>query len=234
MSTKTKANRCFLRSLVFVLSVMFVWAASQDSWAVDPAKLRQQSQSKTEDPEARRFDDSSRPIDDTRLRGARDRDQDAGDRRADLNQEGAPAFHPPWPHPRRWMLGVRVQYLNTGARVTQAIPGTPAWRIGLEPRDVIVSIDGYQIGYVNRRFYEISSELNARAGRSGRVRLLVQNCRNSQLMNVDVGLAPVGAGFPRQRFDLPPGARSDQADKDGRQRDAASPDPKIQTPNDVE
>jgi C-terminal processing protease CtpA/Prc len=111
------------------------------------------------------------------------------------------------------MLGVRVAYLDTGARVTHAFPNTPAWRVGLEPRDVIVSIDGYQIGYVNRRFYEMSTELNYRAGRTGWVRLLVQNCRNDQLVNIDVQLARIGAGFPRERFELPPGARLDQGDE---------------------
>jgi S1-C subfamily serine protease len=117
------------------------------------------------------------------------------------------------------MLGVRVWYLDTGARVTQVFPNTPAWRIGLEPRDVIVSIDGYQIGHVNRRFYEISAELNARAGRRGWVRLLVQNWRNNQLVNVDVQLAPVGRGFPRERFDIPPGAPIDQAEEESLPRE---------------
>ena len=114
---------------------------------------------------------------------------------------------------------MRVAYLDTGARVTHVFPGTPAWRVGLEPRDVIVSIDGYQIGYVNRQFYEISRELNYRAGRTGWVRLLVQNCRNDQLVNIDVQLARIGVGFPRERFDLPPGARLDQADEPAGDRD---------------
>jgi hypothetical protein len=234
MRPKTNTNRFPFRSLVCVLSFMLVSAATQNSWAVDPVKLGQQSQKKAEDAQPNRFDDASRPIDDGRQRGALDRDRDAVDRQADLNRKGDPAFHPPWPHRRRWLLGVRVQYLDTGARVTGVIPGTPAWQVGLEPRDVIVTVDGYQIGYVGRHFYEISNELNARAERSGWVRLLVQNCRNARLVNLDVRLAQIGAGFPRQRFNLPPAAPLDQPKQDKAQSDATSPQPPSAIPDDVE
>ena len=234
MCVKIKANQCFPWNLVCVLSVIFVLAASQDSRAVDPAKLRQQPQTKTEDADGQRLDDSKRPAEDTRLHGVRERDQGVRERHADLNQEGSPALHPPRPHSQHWVLGVRCWYLDTGARVTYVFPNTPAWRVGLEPRDVIVSIDGYQIGYVQRRFYEISAELNARAGRRGWVRLLVQNHRNSQLVNVDVQLARIGSGFPRERFGIPQGSRLDQADEGQRQRAGVVPKPKTQSPNDVE
>jgi hypothetical protein len=216
------------------LSVVFVLAASQDSRAVDPAKRRQQPQTETEDAGERRLDDSQRPAEDRRMQIVRERDQGVPERHADLNQQGSPAFRPPRPYSQNWMLGVRCWYLDTGARVTHVFPNTPAWRVGLEPRDVIVSIDGYQIGYVQHRFYEISAELNARAGRTGRVRLLVQNWRNNQLVNLDVQLARIGSGFPRERFGLPEGSRIDQADEDQRERAGVVPEPKARIRRDLE
>ena len=234
MGATNNTNRCFPWSVVCALSLLFAIAAAQDSRAVDPAKLGQQAEAKTAASSEEQLDDLNRPDEDTRLQGVRDREQPVRDRNADSNQEGSPAFHPPRPHPGHWLLGVRVRYLDTGARVTSVSRNTPAARVGLERRDVIVSIDGYQIGYVNRRLYDISTELNARAGRSGRVRLLVQNCRNNQLVNVDVQLARIGAGFPRERFGIPPGSRLDQAEGDERQRDAVEPEPKSRVPSEVE
>ena len=206
MGTTIKSPCCSTGRLFCCLSILFFLGTPHDLWAVDPAKKGQD------------VDASQRPARETTLQGVRGRDQGARDRHADLSPEGAPALRLRT-RPQQWMLGVRVAYLDTGARVTHVFPGTPAWRVGLEPRDVIVSIDGYQIGYVNRQFYEISTELNYRAGRTGWVRLLVQNCRNDQLVNIDVQLARIGVGFPRERFDLPPGARLDQADEPAGDRD---------------
>ncbi len=212
MSTLTELNRSPRWTLAGLLALMVSLLGSQTSPAVDPAKLRPRDQAQAEDRAGQQLEKQKRANADAPPAGVRDRDQGVRDRHAEPKLDQGPAIQP-WPHPRRWMLGVRVWYLNTGARVTQVFPQTPAWRVGLEPDDVIVSIDGYQIGYVNRRFYEISAELNARAGRTGWVRLLVQNCRNDQLVNVDVQLARLGTGFPRERFDLPPGARIDGADE---------------------
>jgi|GEM_PF-1816221 len=233
MGTNTKANRWGPWGVVCVLSLVCILAASQDSGAIDPAKLRQPP-TKTEDAGQQRPDDSQQPAEATRLQSVRERDQGVRERHADLNQQGSPSFHPPGRHSQNWMLGVRCWYLDTGARVTHVFPNTPAWRVGLEPRDVIVSIDGYQIGYVQRRFYEISAELNARASRTGSVRLLVQNHRNHQLVNVDVQLARIGLGFPRERFGLPPGAPLDQADEDQRERAGVVPSRQTPIPSDVE
>lgn len=204
-------------SLICGLSLVFVLAQSQDSRAIDPTRLQQQFQL-DEDGGRQHTDESNRRTAQPPSGNVRERDEGVRERHADLHQEGAPAFHPPWPRQRHWMLGVRCWYLETGARVTYVYRNTPAWRVGLEPRDIIISIDGYQIGYVNRRFYEISDELNLRAGRTGRVRLLVQNCRNNQLVNVDVQLARIGSGFPRERFNIAPEEGVDQADTEARDR----------------
>lgn len=91
------------------------------------------------------------------------------------------------PHPR-WTLGVRVHNLQTGTRIIHVMPSSAAWRVGLEREDVIVSVNGYQVGIVNRHLYDLETELNLRADRSGWVRLLVWNHRNGELVNVDVEL----------------------------------------------
>ncbi len=215
MSAKFKANRCCPWTFVGVMSVVLLLAGSQNLRAVDPAKNRQQAQANAED--------AGRGELDKQQPGVRDRDQGAPERRADLDPDGARLIRPPWPRPRHWFLGVRCQYLDTGARLTQVFPNTPAWGVGLERDDVIVAIDGYQIGYVKRHFYEISTELNLRAGPTGWVRLLVQNCRNDQLINVDVQLARLGPGLPRQRFNLPAEGQLDQGEGGGRQRGAEQP-----------
>jgi uncharacterized lipoprotein YbaY len=88
----------------------------------------------------------------------------------------------------RWTLGVRVANLQTGTRITDVQPSSAAWRVGLETRDVIVTVNGYQVGFVNRQLYDLQTELNLRAGRSGAVRLLVWNHRNGELVNIDVRL----------------------------------------------
>ncbi len=101
-------------------------------------------------------------------------------------QPGARLVPPEW-RPQ-WKLGVFAANTDTGVRVTRVIPGTPAQQAGLERGDTIVTIDGYQIGYVNGRPYPLGEELQRRAGRTGRVSLLVHNWRNGQLLNREVQL----------------------------------------------
>ena len=204
-------------------SVVGLASAYQDCLAVDPAKSGKQSG--TTQTEAEPSNRDAENLRQARDQAVRERNSGAPDRHTRTDQ-GEGRLIRPRPDRARWILGVRVWYLDTGARVTQVFPNTPAWRVGLEPRDVIVSIDGYQIGYVNRHFYELSDELNARAERSGWVRLLVQNCRNNELVNIDVKLARIGGGFPRERRSVLPGVPLDQVDagtRDQPDRQRASP-----------
>lgn len=118
----------------------------------------------------------------------RDRDRDAGDRSSQSTQ---PRFAPPRPdRPRQWYLGVAVDYRDFGAQVTQVQRRSPAQRAGIEIRDVIVTVNGYQVGRVNGRQYPLDRELELRADRRGQVTLLVQNHRNGQLLPVSVRLEP--------------------------------------------
>lgn len=85
-----------------------------------------------------------------------------------------------------WYLGVYGNYTPTGLVLTQVYPRTPAAWIGLEVGDRIVAVNGHQIGGVNG--LRIDQALQRHASFSGRVRLLVQDRRTLQLVNVDVQL----------------------------------------------
>ncbi len=90
--------------------------------------------------------------------------------------------------PDRWLLGVYAHNTETGVLITRVMPGSAAAQAGLERNDKIVAVEGFQVGYVNRQLYLLGDELQHRAGANGRVRLLVQNWRNNELLNLDVRL----------------------------------------------
>ena len=126
-----------------------------------------------------------------------------------------------------WRLGVDVDNRETGVEVTRVFSNTAASRAGLERGDVIVSVGGFQVGFVGRDFYSLGTELNQQADSRGRVRLLVWNRRSRQLTNLDVTLdragdgGGIGGGTPparntitgtamfRERIAVPSGARLD-------------------------
>jgi hypothetical protein len=97
---------------------------------------------------------------------------------------------PGYTWPPQWWLGVYVYNTSTGVVITRVVPNSPAARAGLEARDCIVAVEGYQVGYIHRRLYALGPELQLRADRSGEVLLLVQNWRNGELTNIQVRLMP--------------------------------------------
>ena len=92
---------------------------------------------------------------------------------------------------RYWFLGVKVEYRDHGAQITHVERRSPAHRSGLEVRDVIVNVAGYQVGKVNGRLYLLERELGLRADRRGNVGLLVHNHRNGELALLPVRLEPI-------------------------------------------
>jgi uncharacterized lipoprotein YbaY len=126
----------------------------------------------------------------------RDRDRDAGRERApaaqrDERERGVEDLRVrPAPGRARWTLGITATDTETGVRVTRVISRSAADRAGLERGDLIITVNGYQIGIVQGRRYELSEELERRADRRGRVRLLVQKRRNGTVQNLDVRLDP--------------------------------------------
>ena len=110
---------------------------------------------------------------------------------------------PRWRPPRGdWKLGVWARNTETGVVVTRVAPGSAAAREGLEPGDRIVSVGGYQVGYVSNLLYPLGFELNRHAGSRGDVLLLVQNVRGNELLNLNVQLdrggRPIPLPMPRQ------------------------------------
>lgn len=96
-----------------------------------------------------------------------------------------------------WTLGVVPETTDTGVRVRDVVGGSPANRAGLERGDVIVNVEGYQVGRVGGRDYPLDRELNLRADSRGKVRLLVQDRRNNRLTNMDVQLERGSSRPPR-------------------------------------
>lgn len=151
----------------------------------------------------------------------RDRDRDFGD--ADLPTSPPPTAQPKVkvlppeyrPGQGQWRLGVTVDTTDVGVVVRDVAQRSAAARLGLERGDVIVAINGYQIGRVMGRVYPLDDELQRRASPRGEVRLLVQDRRTLRLLNMDVRLdrweqardAVVrGQVTYRERMALPSGA----------------------------
>jgi hypothetical protein len=129
--------------------------------------------------------------------GGRDRDSgQPGTRTKPPAERPETRVKPPDERPDRyrWTLGIAGDATDTGVVVREVRAGSAAERVGLERNDLIVTVDGYQVGRVGGREYPLDAELERRADGRGRVRLLVQNRRNNRLQNMDVQLDRTGGG----------------------------------------
>jgi predicted metalloprotease with PDZ domain len=121
---------------------------------------------------------------------------------------GQARVSPGFTWPPRWWLGVYVYNTPAGVVITRVVPNSPAARAGLEPRDRIVTVEGYQVGHLHRRLYALGPELQQRADPNGKILLLVQNWRNGELNGMGVQLAPsrartLDSPAPRQEREGP-------------------------------
>ncbi|WP_437194210.1 YbaY family lipoprotein [Planctomicrobium sp. SH527] len=106
-----------------------------------------------------------------------------------LNPNIAPTYVPPGTQQaRKWLLGVYSKDLDTGVRIHEVVTGRAAHRAGLEVNDQIISVNGYQVGYVNGQLFDCGTEFDRLADQNGWVNLLVQNARDRSLVNVPVQL----------------------------------------------
>ena len=96
--------------------------------------------------------------------------------------------NPDQSHGRRWVLGVRAKSTDAGYVVQRVELGSAAEKVGLEPGDRIVTVNGFQVGLVERDFFELSRTLESCGGRHGLVRLLVQDRRSGRLVSMRVQL----------------------------------------------
>ena len=87
-------------------------------------------------------------------------------------------------------MGVRVRNLDTGVELTQVFPGSPAERAGLQTGDRIVTVGGYQVGYVDDKLYDLSDEVARRVNQNGIVRAVALQQRTGRLGIYDI---PVGS-----------------------------------------
>jgi hypothetical protein len=132
--------------------------------------------------------------------GARDSKEGQEEGVPEVQSRSAPsggAAFPRWLPPRGdWKLGVWGYNTDSGVVITRVSPNSAATRIGLEAGDKIVSVGGYQIGYVGDLLYPLGFELQRQAGSRGDVLLLVQNVRNRELMNLTAQLDRAGRDRP--------------------------------------
>ncbi len=109
---------------------------------------------------------------------------------------------------QKWRLGIYPEDTDTGVRITKVVRGSAAERAGLETGDRIVSVHGYQVGYVNGTLYDCGEEFERHADAQGWVRILVQNNRDGKLLNMPLQLDPrhqaiTGTVAYRDRSSLP-------------------------------
>ncbi len=95
---------------------------------------------------------------------------------------------PSQPNQPRWKLGVYSKDTDTGVRVIQVVQNSAAARAGLEANDIIISVGGYQVGYVNGQLYDCATEFERSANNDGWVSMLVQDSRTGRLRNLPVQL----------------------------------------------
>lgn len=88
--------------------------------------------------------------------------------------------------PTNFRLGIYSRNTDTGVLVTSVNAGSVAQQSGIEAQDVIIAVNGYQVGIINGRTYDIAEELARRVDSQGRVLLLVRNHRDGRLVNIPV------------------------------------------------
>ncbi|MBX3420438.1 MAG: YbaY family lipoprotein [Pirellulaceae bacterium] len=89
---------------------------------------------------------------------------------------------------QEWTLGVRGDSTDTGFMVRQVTTSGAADRARIQAGDTIIAVEGYQVGMVSGRLYDLTQEINRRADASGAVRLLLQDGQTGRLATVRVQL----------------------------------------------
>jgi len=102
--------------------------------------------------------------------------------------------------PSTFKLGIYSRNTSTGVQVTNVVAGSVAQRSGIEAQDIIIAVNGYQVGIINGRTYDIADELARRVDGQGRATLLVQNHRDSRLVNIPVQFFGGAPGFGTSVF----------------------------------
>lgn len=88
-----------------------------------------------------------------------------------------------------WQLGAYLQSTYNGVLIQQVVSGGLAERSGLKSGDIVVSVGGAQVGYVNGRNIDLIQEIGRRADAFGVARLVVLEAFSKQLRNYDLNIA---------------------------------------------
>jgi len=90
-----------------------------------------------------------------------------------------------------WQLGITVDNTTSGVVVRNVQPRSAAERAGLEAGDIILTVGGFQVGYVDNRLFDVGEEIRRRVDSQGTVRMLVQDLRTGKVNLLNVNLQNV-------------------------------------------
>ena len=96
--------------------------------------------------------------------------------------------------PGAYRLGINVQNSPVGVQVVNVGPGSVAQAAGLEAGDTIVAVEGFQVGFVGERLFDLGDEIARRIDATESVLLLIRNGRTGGLANVPVRFAAATLG----------------------------------------
>lgn len=172
------------RTILTVAALLIPTMLTAPGWAVEPKGPSESPPKKHSDQQVRERE-GGQPMATERMRQGRQEGTEEGLPKAKIESFDRRERFQPEP---RWRLGVYAYNTETGVVITRVIPGSPAWRLGFEPGDRIVTVGGFQVGFVGNRVFCLGEELQLRADPQGRVQLLAQNVRDDGLLNLDIRL----------------------------------------------
>jgi hypothetical protein len=94
-------------------------------------------------------------------------------------------FMPP-PVPATYSLGLETRVTDTGMLVVGFAVNSVGRAAGIERGDMIITIDGQQVGQVTNRLVGLDQMLQSTLNRQGAAVILIRNGRDGRLLNVGV------------------------------------------------
>ena len=94
-----------------------------------------------------------------------------------------------------WTMGITGTSSERGVVVNSVAINSPAARAGMSVGDLIIAVNGVQVGVVGGRVFDLGEQLNRQANSTGQVRLLIQSRQTLQIRPVQVQLTKVQTGL---------------------------------------
>ncbi len=104
-----------------------------------------------------------------------------------LNQSFNPSLQTPISQVQTLSIGVYVEDYEVGALIKRIEPNSPAQRAGLKPEDLIVAVNGQQVGYTPLGYVDVGLQAS-RSAVEGKVTALIADGRTGKLQNVPIEL----------------------------------------------